>query len=334
MAAAAFLLCGLQQARAQPYCDPFESTRFEWQRVDTGTGIARNDTNRYRTKLAHFRGQLLMIGGLSTARAQGPDDFSDPSAWLTDVWASVDAGDSWSRKATTAFSRRLFFEVMNSPATSTTQQLFVAGGVFSMSPPAPTADVLVSTDAARWALADWRLPVPMHEFSLAFSQADARIYVAHAAAGGDLKLYSVSWSLRSTAAWVITPSSLGPRFKPTLVVGDNAIGTIALYGGALVTPTPLGSSTASPSSSPQPLVADVQVSNDQGASWQRRSYLGPVPGTSVNAGFGTFLGTDGAYLFTVRRDRVSMFCSENQGYFWTENAVVNPANLPTAYYDR
>lgn len=322
-------------ALAQPFCDPFGSTRYEWQLVGTGTGIARNDSNRYRTKLAHFKGQLLMIGGLATARATGPDDYADPAAWLTDVWASTDAGASWSRKATTAFSRRLLFEVMNTPMSAATQQLYVAGGVVSMGPPVPTAEVLVSSDAARWSVADWRLPSPMYQFSLAFSLADSRIYVANVE-GGDLKVQSISWNNRNTGAWTVASSALGPRYKPTLFAGDNALSTVALYGGSLVTPTPLpsGAPTTTASASPQPVVADVSVSVDQGASWQRRAYLGPVPGTSVDSGFGSILGTDGMYLFTVRRDKVSMFCSDNLGYFWAENPVVNVgAGLPTTYYD-
>jgi len=376
---AALLLQLLLPAAAQPFCDPILSPRFEWQNVSgwgqtTGAGdstidldgVRENPTNRFRAQLAHFKGRLLLLGGLSTAKATGPNDYENAAAWNTDVWATPDAGASWTRLATTAFPPRLHFRLVNSPLAAPTQQLFLAGGVLSMSPIAPTNQVYFTNDGARWARADWSLPVATYNFALTLSPSDDRLYVAYVdvMGSGATKVASVAWAERAKAQkWATTAalSGLGPRWGALLFGSALTESAVVMYGGAADAggdmPVPvMGSRTAVPgpatgsrtpsasgSASPAPQVADVIVSVSAGSEWQRRAYLGPVPGTAISgAAFGQSVAredrsSEGWYVWVVRQGAVAMFCSDDGGYRWTANSVVRTGDkvpVPTTYYDR
>lgn len=320
-------------------CDPFTAPRYQWQLVDNGFYGLANNVSRYRPSLAHFNGRLLLLGGLDAQIAADNNDVGNTAAWLQDVWASADAGWSWTRLASAAFPRpRQSFRLLNSPVYLPTKQLFLAGGLVvnadpitaAAQPLVPTASVLATSDGAHWADADWALPTPMASFGLAFNPNDGRLYVI---GDGQTTVQSIPWELRASGLWQSFNTPLGPRRQLTLFAGI-ASGVIVAYGGntsyvPAVTPPSL-----TPSPSPQGAYADVWVSATSGATWQKRSYLGPVPGTVITAGFGAGVTEGGMFLFTAVNSAVTVACTDDSWYRWTADPVIDTsAGVPSTFYD-
>ena len=336
--------CGLAGAVvSSKACDPFASQRFEWQLVDNRQfGIAHN-VSRFREKLAHFRGQLLLLGGMSTQIALNYNDVYNMDAWLSDVWSSSSGGESWTRLASNAYGKRLFFETLNSPEYLPNKQLFVAGGITDVNPPFPTREVLVTSDGAHWAVADWTLPLAMWQFSITLNPSDGRIYVG---GGGSATIWSIGWDAKASGVWQsFTGTSVGPRVRMTMFSGFGP-GSLYVFGGNVSVPAAgsgaseftglSGASSPSATVSPQPVVADVLYSSSSGYDWQRRAYIGPVPGTTVTSAYGRAYSDSALFVFTVRRDKVSLFCSDDGGYRWAENPVIDdrPSQpWPMVHYD-